>query len=111
MISVMVQRMKTHFQKCALSCEVSCHKTPEQSVNVAGTSHSTLLTEPKRHSPEFDVSGPQLKKVQFYMARFMVSTPAATKLKIDQTIAEFIYGCNLSFSEVEDPLFHAWFRP
>ena len=34
-------------------------------------------------------------------------TPAVTKGKIDQSVAELVFGCNLPFSVVEHPLFKA----
>ena len=54
---------------------------------------------------QFGPDPPPAKKRQADFNSHVVRTPAATKDDLDDQIAEFLYGCSLPFSIVEQPLF------
>ena len=97
-ISAKADRLRAHIKKCPVQADaVSCQ------VAVAPAPFVSALPEKR---PASDVSiEPQPKRVQVDMRGHVVTTPAVTKDKLDQCIAEFVYGCNLPFSVVEHPLF------
>ena len=54
---------------------------------------------------QFGPDPPSAKKRQAGLNSRVVQTPAATKDDLDDQIAEFLYGCSLTFSIIEHPLF------
>ena len=50
---------------------------------------------------------PPAKRVQSSLHGHLISTSSSTKNKLDEKIAEFVFGCNIPFNVVDHPLFKA----
>ena len=90
LVSSKADRLKTHIKKCSASESREAVSVRD----ITGSLHQ--LSVPSAPKP-----------VQQSMWGHVTSTPGVTKEKIDLTVAEFVYGCNLPFSVVEHPLFKA----
>lgn len=108
LVSKKADRLRTHLKKCSHAPEAR------------GVSHPTIWLpkspigdqlQPVSHHVSVKVNDciapPPAKPVQPSILGHIISTPGLTKEKIDQSVADFVYGCNLPFSVVEHPQFKA----
>ena len=98
-VSRKADRMKTHLKKCSFQA-----KAP---VAVSEQIAPVQIPWAAEKVPASDECLAPPRQMQQTLLGHVVSTPVQTKDKIDQSIAEFFYGCNLPFAVVEHPKFKA----
>ena len=104
MVSKKADRLRTHLKKCSHANETRDVSLP----TVWLPSNSIGDQSESHHVPEGvndSIAPPSAKPVQRSILSHFVSTPGITKDKIDQSVAEFVFGCRLPFNVVDHPTF------
>ena len=99
LVSSKADRMRNHINKCS--------PQEKQTAPVVSQNSSQQVKVGKSPMPDDFDSPPAPKRVQTGLWGHVITTPTVTKEKIDQCVAEFVFGCNLPFAVVEHPLFRA----
>ena len=97
LVSSKADRLKSHLNRCS--------PKENETAQAASQTSSLQVRAEKRPVPDDFETPPAPKRMQTGLWGHFISTPSLTKEKIDQCVAEFVFGCNLPFSVVEHPLF------
>ena len=100
-VSKKADRLRTHLKKCSHANDVPVPTVWLPNNSIGDQSES-------QHVPDgvnAAIAPTSAKPVQRSILSHFVSTPGTTKDKLDQAVAEFVYGCKIPFAVVEHHTF------
>ena len=102
LVSSKADRLRNHLNKCSNEMK---EVAPTTALSVVEGGLPPQENGKKRPAPYDFNKPPAAKRIQSDLWGHVISTPSQTKDKIDEAVAECVFGCNLPFAIVEHPLF------